>query len=102
RMSAERDRRTKLVRAPAPRESHSRSAPRGPSFRKNGRIDETERRCSRANGGDVSPCDCRLSILYLEGALGATELGGRYANNNCCSKDENGSVGRRGFFASTR
>jgi hypothetical protein len=38
-------------------------------------------------------CDGRLSILYLEHAISAKEDGGHYAYNNCCSKNENGSVG---------
>src|SRR4030095_4421334 len=48
------------------------------------------------------PCDGRLSILYLDGALCARELGGHYANDNCCSKNENRPGGRRGFSPTSR
>jgi len=37
--------------------------------------------------------------LYLEDALGARELGGHYANHNCCSEKENHASGGRRFFA---
>src|SRR6266404_8209603 len=45
------------------------------------------------------PCDRWVSILYLEGALSATELGGHYANDNCCSKKESCPSGAGRFFA---
>src|SRR5436853_742206 len=35
--------------------------------------------------------------LIFRGALGATDLGGHYANDNSCSKNETGSGGRRRF-----
>ena len=41
----------------------------------------------------AQPCDGLLSILYLGRAFSARELGGHYANDNCCSKKENGSGG---------
>src|SRR5438128_1802331 len=44
------------------------------------------------------PCDACMSILYLEGALGARELGGHYANDNCCSKKETTKRGGKSYM----
>jgi hypothetical protein len=42
----------------------------------------------------VTTLRCVTVPLIFKGALGARMLGGHYANDNCCSKKENGSGGR--------
>src|SRR5215469_9661781 len=100
-MLAKNGRRAELVCAAVAGESDFGSSTRRSPLRKGAG-------CARFKVGPIGvnplPASLRGGIvdLIFRGALSARELGGHYANHNCCSEKETGFDAGGRFFAAPR